>query len=520
MTCRFQLAISAGFMLTITSGQAQVFQDRTVPQVPGERRAMVTVPLNGIPRSRVEVWLHYSDNPSDLANPNTVPRGRASCRTISNGNLRCEFIFPHGDHPTPNILTRTEVNGGEPPSDRPTLIEHQIAVTQFLAGLGPVPATVLTDHNPKRIGSPDTVYYRWVRIVTGPGSSTTNDVERSFRMPRRYIVVNIGDSYAAGEGSPNRDLTDTDNEPMWNDTPCHRSEESGQARGVRAVIQRTPQAAITFANFACSGAISRNLTHETQSIDPTPLDPLNRRTPNGSVQRTPQLDRLETWMADNNRNHVDVMLLSVGGNDAGFGEVALRCLINVTSDCRNDPQVLARISSGLSTLPSRLNAVKNDIESRPFRVHRVLHFGYPDPTRDATGSFCGPSVPASQTCWGPLERTISTADFAFIFNSFLVPLNTALSQFATTTNQNRVDRTPRWTFTETASLSRTRGLCNCSNGFFHTAGQSLSVQGDLLGTAHPNRRGHREAYQVRTEDFLSSQIRSLLRDSILEQVGN
>jgi hypothetical protein len=489
--------------LAAAAPEAQAFESRRVPTAPGERRASVVVPLSGFPRSRVQVWLHYSTNQADLNNSGTVPKGRASCRTISNDRLRCEFLFPHADHPTPNILTRTELDGGEPPNERPTITDYQLALTQFVSGIGAVPPYVITDSNPKRIGAPDRVYYRWVKIVTGSGGSTTNDSIFNFVMARRFIVVNLGDSYASGEGTPNREFTEVSNEAMWEDTPCHRSEESGQERGVRAVIRRRPDVAVTFANFACSGAVTTHLTNATQFISPNvAMDPFNRRTPNGTVSRQPQLDRLEQWMQSNNRSHVDLMLLSIGGNNAGFGPVAKACLIdNLASECRTDPNVLSLISTGLSTLRGALEALKTDIDSRPFQVHRVVQFGYPDPTRDSNGAFCSPSVPATQTCWGPLERGVSQADFRFIHDSLLAPLNSTIAQFAADT--------PNWVFSATAPLSVTRGLCNCANGFFNTPGQSMAVQGDLLGSVHPNSRGHRNMYQPLTQAALENRINLL-----------
>lgn len=523
------LTHTAATLALATALEAQAFESRRIPLAPGERRATVTTPLAGFSRSRIQMWVHYSDNQSELNSPSTAPKGRASCRTIDNARLRCEFLFPHLDHPTPNILTTAEINGGEPPAERPTITDYNLALTRSVTLGQPMPY-VKTDSNPKRIGAPNTVYYRWVKIVTGGGGSTTNGTVRSFPMPRFMIVANLGDSYGAGEGAPNRNLVRTvlsgdgllDNgqanifadEPMWEDTGCHQSEESGQVRGVRSVIGARPEMAIRFANFACSGAVTAEITSSNQNIDPNVvMDPMGRRTPNGTVVRRPQLDRLGDWLAENNRTHVDLLFLSISGNDVGFATVAQKCLIdNVASECRTDSSVTGLISQRLPLVPGRLQAIRDDFQNRPFRVHRVVQFGYPDPTRDANGTFCSPTISITQTCWGPLERSVSQADFRFIHDSFLAPLNNAISTFAAST--------PDWVFAPTAALSRNNGLCNCSASFFNTVGQSSHIQGDLYGSVHPNRRGHKEVYQPVTESHLRSRITALLLDSAVQQAGN
>lgn len=523
MTARAVVLGIAALVLGGTALEAQPFESRRIPIAPGERRASVVVSLGGFSRSRVQVWMHYSNNESDL-NTSSVSKGRASCRTLDGARLRCEFLFPHLDHPTPNILTKTEIDGGEPPNDRPTVHDYNRALAQFTY-TGQMPY-VQTDSNPKRIGSPNRVYYRWVRIITGSGGSTVNDSIRSFQMARLLIVANLGDSYASGEGSPNRNLVrtlfsgngalddgkanDFANEPMWDDTPCHRSEESGQERGVRNVIRQRPDVAIRLANFACSGAVTSNLTHNSQPIDPNQfMDPANRRR---QGTRKPQLDQLEEWLQEEQRTNVDLMLLSISGNDAGFGTVARKCLIdNIASECRNDSSVVNLINERLPLIRGRLDDIRADLQGRPFTVHRIVQFGYPDPTRDSNGAFCSPTVPVTQTCWGPLERGISQADFRFIHDSFLTPLNSEISAFAAST--------PNWVFVGTAALSRTRGLCNCS-GFFNTVGQSDFIQGDLYGSMHPNRAGHQGIYQPITEEQLKSRITTLFSQSATQQTGN
>jgi lysophospholipase L1-like esterase len=111
----------------------------------------------------------------------------------------------------------------------------------------------------------------------------------------RYAA--LGDSYSSGEGNPPfDDGTDT---PL---DQCHRS----PAAWPRIIAREDPRIGLV-AHLACSGATSRDLRHRY----------------NGERA---QLRRLSS-------RDVDLVTITIGGNDIGFGEVLTDCFV---SDCVRD----------------------------------------------------------------------------------------------------------------------------------------------------------------------------------------
>jgi hypothetical protein len=52
---------------------------------------------------------------------------------------------------------------------------------------------------------------------------------------------------------------------------------------------------------------------------------------------------------------------------------------------------------------------------------------------------------------------------------------------------------PKWGFVSGAmEKSKLHGVCNCDDPYFNTIGASLAIQGDVFGTMHPNREGHKQ----------------------------
>lgn len=465
------------------------------PVLPGDRLVTATTLLNGENRRNVEFYVHYSDNKNDLSSSN-VSKGRASCKTLSADNLSCTFILPHSDHPEPNILMRQETEGGEPPETRPTQL-----LTNFDSNSQ---VFVKTDQNPKRIDVGKTVFYQWVKVVKRPNSAPTifSDEIREFKMPRFLTIANVGDSYAAGEGAPNRNLIRTlesvngarDNgkqnqfssKPMWDHIPCHRSSKSGQMRAINQLIRERPGVALRYINVACSGAdIDDGLIGEQEIPRDLILDSSNRR--DVSKGEESQITALQKWLEKSGSNVLDIMLMSIGGNDVGFGDVGTQCIIfDLIPDCRDNSQLRSQMQGSIQKLPERFNKLK-EIMDLYLEVDKVFLLEYPDPTRDREGLLCDDDILNDGGCWGVLERTIQQRDFAFIHDQLLVPLNKVLDSAA---------QKHGWTYLGgMMERSKNHGLCRCQGAYFNTPGMSDNIQGDLLGSIHPTVKGHKEIYQ-------------------------
>ena len=130
------------------------------------------------------------------------------------------------------------------------------------------------------------------------------------------LVVAVGDSYASGEGSPDRIIVG-DTEPQWADASgiaeaaahaiAHRSTVSWPARTALALEDSSQHTSVTFVDMSVSGArIDRGLLQgRTDPAIPAQFD---------DVERIVQ------------GRHIDVLLVQIGGNDVGFSRV-IRALV-------------------------------------------------------------------------------------------------------------------------------------------------------------------------------------------------
>jgi Tol biopolymer transport system component len=123
-----------------------------------------------------------------------------------------------------------------------------------------------------------------------------------------YKYVALGDSYSSGEGTANYDLgTDSFKgnvitshlDSYYNVDACHRSPHAYSRLGVDAWEEIGLQDIL---HVACSGAVMANVNQEFQYDE----------------------GRQIQWVY-RNRESLQLVSLSIGGNDAGFGDVGLAC---------------------------------------------------------------------------------------------------------------------------------------------------------------------------------------------------
>lgn len=127
------------------------------------------------------------------------------------------------------------------------------------------------------------------------------------------LVVAVGDSYVSGDGNPELDRTKTDGETLWGDgvgdvaveaehAEAHRSTISWAARAALALEQADPATSVTFVSVAAAGA----------TVDAGLLGPQNEQLPR------PQIEAVADLIGE---REVDVLLISIGGNDVGFSQL-------------------------------------------------------------------------------------------------------------------------------------------------------------------------------------------------------
>lgn len=265
------------------------------------------------------------------------------------------------------------------------------------------------------------------------------------------LVVGLGDSYASGEGNPDRPARftqgeterdalpallrlnipaavrgtrrpqkdrDAEGEARWLDRRCHRSMYSYQFKTALQMALTNPQEAVTFVSYSCSGATTDEIiSKKGDSIE-------------GGGEVDPQLDSLRTALSKDGRitREIDYLLLSTGGNDVGFSRyvaygvlsgLALRAYRRLPRGV-NEEKILEASRRGLfrntllgqngnyarlhgalleappETTPNRRRDARPD-ESRRIRIKgcqpggacpRILLTPYPDILHDESGNPC------------------------------------------------------------------------------------------------------------------------------------
>jgi lysophospholipase L1-like esterase len=284
------------------------------------------------------------------------------------------------------------------------------------------------------------------------------------------LVVSVGDSYASGQGDPPFDFG-ADYFPA----PCYRSRVSGPSQAAAMLERDDPHTSITFLSVACDGAeVRRGLLGVQTARDGTGIDP-------------PQLEEVRQVVGG--RRPIDVLLVSVGGNDVGFADVIGAC---VRSSCER--MVRRAVPGRLEALGVDYRALVSEIATLAPR--RTYITEYPDFLRWSDGSFCGARTGAGggHPYPGALAG-ISRDESIALHDVGLVGLRTAM------------DRIPGWrVIGGVADRTRGHGLCT-PRGFFISVEQSLIRQRDIFGAAHPNALGHRayaEAIRAALGPLLSS----------------
>jgi len=165
------------------------------------------------------------------------------------------------------------------------------------------------------------------------------------------LIVGLGDSYASGEGNPDRPAQFTENKKekdrlpfifdgqllkalkgekhpqrdngkdvqvSWLDERCHRSMYSYQFKTALQLALSNPQEAITFVSYSCSGATTDHIL----TADKKPIE--------GKGKVDPQLESLKAVLSNgkNETREIDYLLLSTGGNDIGFATYVAYCLLS------------------------------------------------------------------------------------------------------------------------------------------------------------------------------------------------
>jgi hypothetical protein len=255
---------------------------------------------------------------------------------------------------------------------------------------------------------------------------------------RDLLVVGMGDSLASGEGNPDvpvrfsrervasygegsekNDLTGyparggpwkqigdkafIEENPRWGDQACHRSLYSHQLRAALQLGIEDPHRAVTYVGVACSGAevtYGLFLRYTGNEWVPNPPD-MSQISAVSSAQcgshEAPLQDLPEAYHMDGtipelqgglvlrkcdplNARKIDLLLLSVGGNDVGFARLLANAVLADRSLLRKLGGWIGQVH-GLSEASAQLEALILRYKSLNRAIHYILHVPWKEADR-------------------------------------------------------------------------------------------------------------------------------------------
>jgi hypothetical protein len=260
--------------------------------------------------------------------------------------------------------------------------------------------------------------------VRGFGLSSSDPQTNPKVLPRRLMEDELAERFLRLSSPEFRAAFDRA-QAQWLSNDCHRSQYGYPVRvGLQLALENRHRS-VTFATFTCSGAeIAHGLFLE---MDPrqgfsephgkkvrSQLDQLTDllcRGPSrqqaaytlpmyaaGSTSISPQRINMN-WCPPNQRKRpIDVVLMSIGGNDVGFGGLVAYAM---TESASNLAPIAAWIGSSIRFSPQVSRAYLNVLDERMKSLKDALHQGFGiEPSRvlqttyepiqyDETGQLCG-----------------------------------------------------------------------------------------------------------------------------------
>ncbi len=252
------------------------------------------------------------------------------------------------------------------------------------------------------------------------------------------LIVGMGDSFGSGEGNPDvpvrfsreraADYGDAVKEPhlagyparmgnwkaigdkdfiaanpRWVDQACHRSLYSHQLRVALQMAVEQPQRAVTFVSFACSGAeIVRGLFLRYRGHEWVPSPPDlsqisavaqeqcgSREAPSYDLPeayhmrgKVPELQGglvLRKCEAERARK-IDLLLVSIGGNDIGFARLVANAVLADESVLRKLGGWIGQVH-GYSEAQRQLDVLDERYKALNRALHNVLHIPWKESDR-------------------------------------------------------------------------------------------------------------------------------------------
>ncbi|WP_280152120.1 hypothetical protein [Piscinibacter sp. XHJ-5] len=313
------------------------------------------------------------------------------------------------------------------------------------------------------------------------GTSVVQTASVPVKVPKRVpLIVSVGDSYASGEGNPDRPgaslagsvfygqncFTDTSQmykfdrkpemarKPVWYDARDHRSLKSAPALAAKKIQKDWPYA--VFLSFAKSGA----------KVD-------------GIVE---QLRQVRETVGD---HRIDALLVSAGGNDAGFADILAALTTNIFGGAQPLNSFMEKLLQLRDAEYPKLAPALDGLQ-----IGHVLMTEYPGRLfNNASGQPAHGCEVFEDATTGVFDVTAQEAGYfntmGDLLNSEIGILverrNAALRQLGQPANWRRIGGL--------AELFDRHGYCSTAVKYYRWAEDSCDQQGDFDGTMHPNEAG-------------------------------
>lgn len=326
-----------------------------------------------------------------------------------------------------------------------------------------------------------------------------------------HLIVALGDSYASGEGNPDKFGSYPTASPLrkakWQNEACHRSAKAGPALAALALERGDRRSSVTFIHLACSGATVRDGL----------LGNFKGESPQLSVARQ---------LAAGQR--IDAMTLSIGGNDIYFAPIIAKCIKSLNcptdrvsgEDFAGDSGDLHNVvQRALGMLPTRYGQVDQCLRTGTCIVEDrrlngsvqvpggtpVLVTAYPNITTRDDGEYCGSAgLTPGEYRWADQVVLTGRANTTHRLNRPSMP-DTDLFVVEDGLNRHIANSTSlSWTPVGTYGPFSTHGYC-AKDTWVRSIDESLRYQGGKDGAFHPNERGHQEIGRI-----LEAQLRAVL----------
>jgi hypothetical protein len=372
------------------------------------------------------------------------------------------------------------------------------------------------------------------------------------------FIVGMGDSFASGEGNPDVPVRfspertgeygiDSNKKPLvgypvrvgdwktigerafidenarWLDQACHRSLYSHQLRAALQLAVEDPHRAVTFVGVACSGAETVSglfLRYKGHEWVPNPPE-LSQISAVADAQcnykgarsqelpeayhmneKLPELKGglvLKRCDAEKARK-IDLLLLSIGGNDIGFSRLVANAVLGDSSVLRRvggwfgQVHGFAEANAQLDTLDDKLKAVNR-------AVHNILHVPWPESDRIILTGYPPMALLEDGSSICPDSRAGMTLlpDF-FLSEAKAREGNTAAERLNAIMQDAALQH--RWTFVDAHRTAfRGRGICTTYTDQPWTMADEMRVPMKLYGVWEPYNPAEWRAYATRHRWF-------------------